>query len=71
MFHAAMQVCSIDLEDSQKATEQSRLYKQVYTQVKAEDLEVNRRNLLKTPQASRVTSRYRNSRSVNPYRPGG
>jgi hypothetical protein len=70
MYHAAMQVCSIDLEDSQKATEQNRLYKAVYAQVKAEDLELNRRNLLNTPHASRLRSRRRGG-STNPMRPGG
>jgi hypothetical protein len=71
MFHAAKQVCDIDLEDEAKARTQNSLFKAVFGQVRAEDVQLKRRNLLNSPQASRVTSRYRNSRTVNPMRPGG
>jgi hypothetical protein len=59
MYHAAMQVCNIDLEDSQKGMEQRALYTQVFTQVKAENTELQRRNILRSPQALKVRSRYK------------
>ena len=72
-YHAAMQVCSIDLEDSQKAAEQGRLAATAQAQLKAEDLRLERHNILNTPatRLMRAARRPYGRRGVHPYIPGG
>lgn len=75
-FHGAMQVCSIDLEDARKYEEQRALYEVAYIQLKKDDLEIKRRNVLNTPTSRRMRAAVRPYRlygggSYNPYRPGG
>ena len=74
-YHAAMQVCTIDLEDSNKANDQEKLYTAAHIQVKAEDLELKHRNMLRTPAAMRYQTAARpysrRRTGGNPMLPGG
>lgn len=74
-YHAAMQVCSIDLEDSQKASEQNQLFTQAYMQMNAENVEVKRHNILTAPRTLQARGRVRpyrlRSSGYDVRRPGG
>lgn len=72
-YRAAMQVATIDLEDAQKGSDQEKLYNQAFAWLKAEDLQINRHNMLQTPQAKTHLSMTRRGRrgSYNPIYPGG
>jgi len=74
-YFAGMQLASVELEDQGKVTEQRGFYASAFAQVKAEDLEITRRNILTTPRVSQALHRvqpYRGGVSrTNPNIPGG
>jgi len=73
MYHAGVQVASIDLEDSQKAAEQNEQFASAIAMVNAEQTEMTRHNFLTSPSALRTRSRLQPYRRAqfNPNYPGG
>lgn len=61
-YYAAAQLCSTDLEDSTKLSEQMGFYRDAYVQVKNEDLEIKRRNAQHSPRVQNALYRVRPAR---------
>ena len=56
-FFAAVSLCSSDLEDATKKSEQELFYNNAFRQIKQEDLQIKRRNSQQSPQAVRARLR--------------
>lgn len=68
-YYAAAQLCSTDLEDSQKLSEQQAFYQDAYVQLIKEDLEIKRRNAQRTPRVQDALYRVRPLRQARRYGP--
>lgn len=74
-FHAGVLLCSIDLEDSKKASEQSEFANMAYMKMKKTDLRSRRRNIFLNQRVQRAQSGVRpynfGNGGIDPTRPGG
>lgn len=74
-YYAGYMVASIDLEDSQKASEQMQMYQVAAAEVLGEEIEIKRRNVFRTPKVQRTLQRVRpynlRTNGYNPVYPGG